>query len=169
MTTDTDILRLSYTLPHSWRVTGFVARVMQRMPLVKQDLPTLPEHMNSPPVFNVVRVARSLVFCVVLCGSLSFCTLSFGHCVICSSLIYGFWFSIWYLHAFLVTLYPMIHLKIDLCTIYQITQKKIMLSCLSGFQEQPEMHIALMANGKQDCMLSVVMIIKVCNLHENKT
>ena len=35
------------------------------MVLVKQELPTLPEHMSSFPVLNKVRVARSLVFCVV--------------------------------------------------------------------------------------------------------
>jgi hypothetical protein len=29
---------------------------------------------------------------------LSFCTFSFGHCVVCSS-IYGFWLSFLYFHA----------------------------------------------------------------------
>ena len=41
-----------------------------RMPHVEQELPTLPEHMSSPrssPICSWVRVARSLVFCVVLC------------------------------------------------------------------------------------------------------
>jgi hypothetical protein len=33
----------------------------RRMPLVEQELPTLPEHMSSPPVFSGVRVTRSLV------------------------------------------------------------------------------------------------------------
>jgi hypothetical protein len=28
---------------------------------------------------------------------LSFCTFSFDHCVVCSSSIYGFWLSLWYL------------------------------------------------------------------------
>jgi len=42
--------------------------------LVKQELPTLPEHLSSPPVFSEVRVARSLVFCVVFVDRcLSFC------------------------------------------------------------------------------------------------
>jgi hypothetical protein len=27
----------------------------------------------------------------------SFCTFSFGHCVVCSSSIYGFWLPLWYL------------------------------------------------------------------------
>ena len=31
---------------------------------------TPPEHLTSSPIFSSVRVARSLVFCVVFCGSL---------------------------------------------------------------------------------------------------
>jgi len=37
---------------------------------VEQELPTLPEHLSSPPVFSGVRVTRSLVLCVVFCRSL---------------------------------------------------------------------------------------------------
>jgi hypothetical protein len=50
---------------------------------------TLPEHMSSPPVFSGVPVPRSLVLyvCFVV-RCLSFCTFFFGHCVVCSSLIY---------------------------------------------------------------------------------
>jgi hypothetical protein len=52
------------------------------MPLVEQELPTLPEHMDSPMVL-VVRVTRSLVLCVCFVDRfLSFCTFSFGHCVV---------------------------------------------------------------------------------------
>ena len=40
------------------------------MSLVEQELPSLPEHMSSPPVFSVVHVTRSLVFCVMFCRSL---------------------------------------------------------------------------------------------------
>jgi hypothetical protein len=43
---------------------------------VEQELLTLPKHLNSPPVFSGVRVARSLVFCVMFCRSL-FVLLSF--------------------------------------------------------------------------------------------
>ena len=42
----------------------FVTRVTQRVPLLEQELPTLPEHMSSLPVFSGVRVTRSLVLCV---------------------------------------------------------------------------------------------------------
>jgi hypothetical protein len=38
------------------------------------------------PVFNGVRCTRSLVLCVCFVDRcLSFCTFSFGHCVVCSS------------------------------------------------------------------------------------
>jgi hypothetical protein len=56
--------------------------------LVEQELLTLPEHLNSPPVLSVTR---SLVLCVCFVdGCLFFYTFSFGHCVVCSSSIYGF-------------------------------------------------------------------------------
>ena len=78
------------------------------------------------PVFTGVRVARSLVFCVMFCGSLfvvlSFflwplCCLSFDlqllitplvssnfwplTFVVCPSSIYDFWLPLWYLQTFL--------------------------------------------------------------------
>ena len=37
------------------------------MSLVEPELPTLPEHMRSSPIFSGVRVAPSLVFCVMFC------------------------------------------------------------------------------------------------------
>ena len=63
---------------------------------------TLPEHLSSPPVFSGVRVTRSLVLCVYFVDRcLSFCPFSFGHCVVCSSLIYRFWLSLLYLQTLL--------------------------------------------------------------------
>ena len=78
--------------------------------------------MSSTPVFSVVRVARSLVFCVMFCRSLfvlllffywSLHCLSFfdlrllvtplvscGHCIVCYSSNYGFWLPLWYLQTF---------------------------------------------------------------------
>jgi hypothetical protein len=52
---------------HDFSITGFVTRVTQRVLLMEQQLPTLPEHMSSSPIFNSVRVARSVVVCVVTC------------------------------------------------------------------------------------------------------
>ena len=73
-------------------ITGFLTRLTRRVPLVEQELLTLPEHQSSPPVFSGVRVTRSLVLYVCFVDRcLSFCTFSFGHCVVCSSSICGFW------------------------------------------------------------------------------
>jgi hypothetical protein len=35
------------------------------VPLVEQELPTLPEHLSSPPIFGGFCVAQILVFCFV--------------------------------------------------------------------------------------------------------
>jgi hypothetical protein len=41
-----------------------------------------------------------LVWCVCLVDRcLTFCTFSYGHNVVCSSLIYGFWLPLWYLQT----------------------------------------------------------------------
>ena len=50
--------------------------VAWRVSHVKQELLTTPEHLNSPPVYSGVCIARSLVFCATLCRSL-FVFLSF--------------------------------------------------------------------------------------------
>jgi hypothetical protein len=72
-------------------MTGFVTRLTRRVSLVEQELHTIPGHRSSPSVFSVVRVTRSLVLYVCFVDRcLSFCTFSFGHCVVCSSSIYGF-------------------------------------------------------------------------------
>jgi hypothetical protein len=50
-----------------------VTRVTQHMPLVEPLILTLPENLDSPPIFSLlcgVRVAQSLVFCVVFHRSL---------------------------------------------------------------------------------------------------
>jgi hypothetical protein len=77
-----------------------------RVPLMKQELLTLPEHLSVPLVFSGVHVTRSLVLCVCFVDRcLSFCTFSFSHCVFCSS-IYGFWSPLWCLQTLLIhTLY----------------------------------------------------------------
>jgi hypothetical protein len=61
----------------------------------------------NPVVFSGVRVTRSLVLCVCfvdLC--LSFCTFSFGHCVVCSWSIYGLWLPLWFLQTLLLIIIP---------------------------------------------------------------
>ena len=49
---------------------GFVARVTLIVSHVDEDMHTYPEHLSSPQVLRGVRVARSLVFCVIFFGSL---------------------------------------------------------------------------------------------------
>ena len=80
-------------------IIGFVARLTRRVSLVEQELLTLPEHLILTPVYSGVRVTRSLALYVCFVGLwLSFCTFSFGHCVVCSSK-YGFWLPLLYLQT----------------------------------------------------------------------
>jgi len=82
---------ICFTFPHSRLITGIITRLTRRVPLVGQELLTFPEHLSSPLVFSGVRVARSLILCVWFVDRcLSFCTFSFGHCVVCYFTIYGF-------------------------------------------------------------------------------
>ena len=48
-------------------IGGFLTRVTRQISLVEQELPTLPEHLRSPPVFSGVRFARTFVFYVLFC------------------------------------------------------------------------------------------------------
>ena len=52
--------------PHSSLITGFVTIETRRVPLVDQELLTLPGHLSSPMVISGVRVTRSLVYVYVL-------------------------------------------------------------------------------------------------------
>jgi hypothetical protein len=48
------------------------------VPLVEQELLTLPEHLSSPPIFSEIHVTRSLIVCVYFVDCcLSFCTFFF--------------------------------------------------------------------------------------------
>ena len=46
----TRILFTIWSFPHSWLITGFATSVTRRVPLVEQELHTLPEQMRSPLV-----------------------------------------------------------------------------------------------------------------------
>jgi len=88
--------------------------------LVEQELLSLPEHLSSPPVFSGVRVIRSLVLCVCFVDCcLSFCTFSFGYCVVCSSSIYGFWLPLWYLQTLLIL--PRARIAYMFCSTWNLT------------------------------------------------
>ena len=81
------------------------------MSLVEQELLTLPEHLSLPPVLVGFGVTRSLVLYVQnVCfvdRCLSFCTFPFGHCVVCSSSIYGFGLTLWCLQTLLTIKWQM--------------------------------------------------------------
>ena len=79
------------------------------MRLVEQELLTLPDHMNSPrSLVGFVLLNRWFV-CVMhsfVDHCLFFC---FGHCILCPSLIDGFYLTLWYFHTFL---------KLGICLCY---------------------------------------------------
>jgi hypothetical protein len=107
------------SFPRSWLIIGFVTRLTRRVPQVELELLTLPEHIGSLPVFSGVRVTRSLVLYVCFVDHcLSFCTFSFGHCVVCSSSIYGFWLLLWYLKNLLIKILPESSLKFSCYSIF---------------------------------------------------
>jgi hypothetical protein len=89
------VVNTSRSCPHSWLIAGFVTSVTRRVPLLQQELPTLPEHLSPLPVFSWVRGTLSFVFCVLICRSLFVPFHSIGHCVVCPFLIYGFWLPLW--------------------------------------------------------------------------
>ena len=72
------VVNTSRSFPHSRLITGFVTRLTWRVPLKEQELVTLPDRLNSPPVFSGVRVTRSLIIYVCFVDRcLSFCTFFF--------------------------------------------------------------------------------------------
>ena len=92
------------------------------------ELLTLPEHLSSPSVFSGLVILDLLLYvyalyslfvlfsfffwplCCMFFFDLRFLItplVSFDHCVVCSSSIYGFWLPLWYLHTFLTFLLPM--------------------------------------------------------------
>ena len=76
------------------------------------------KHMGLSPIISVVCVSRSsdfdVMFCWSFCVHLSF---SFGHCIFCPSLTYGFWLPFVVFKLFLGTSHHCIHtLKLILCS-----------------------------------------------------
>ena len=75
-----------WSFPHSWLITGFLTRETRRVPLVEQEVLTLPEHLSSHLIFSGVRGTRSLALCVMFCRLFFFfwplCCLSFFYLLI---------------------------------------------------------------------------------------
>ena len=77
----------------SWLITGFETRLMWWVPLVEQELLTLPEHLSSSPVISGVRGTRSLVLYVCFVDRcLSFCTFFF--LPLCCRFLFDIWIRI---------------------------------------------------------------------------
>jgi hypothetical protein len=73
------------------------------LPLMEQELLTLPEHLSWHPVFSEVRVNISSFLCNVLqIVACSYVLFLFGNCVVCPSAIYGFWLPLWYLQTLFI-------------------------------------------------------------------
>ena len=95
-----------------------------------------PVTLVTPPVFSGVRFTRSFVLYVCFVDRcLSFCAFSFGHCVVCSSSIYGLWFPLWYLQTLL-------------------TNQVIRHACGSGFQA-PYVLVCLCSIARGECSCSI--------------
>ena len=77
-----------------------VARLTRRVSSVEQKLLTLPEYLCSSPVFSITRSLVLYVCFVYRC--LCFWAYSFGHFVVRSSSIYGFWLLLWYLQTLFI-------------------------------------------------------------------
>jgi hypothetical protein len=107
------------SFPRSWLITGFVSRLTRRVPLVKQELLNLSEHLGLLAVFSGLRVTRSLVlYACFVYHCLSFCTFSFGQCVVCSSSIYEFWLLLWYLKNLLIKIFTQSSLEFSCYSIF---------------------------------------------------
>ena len=91
----------SLSVPHSWLITGCVTRLTRRCHSVTWTAyPSGAPELT--PGLNGVRVTRSLVLCVCFVDCcLSFCSVSVGHCVVCSSSLYGFWLPLCHLQSWM--------------------------------------------------------------------
>ena len=95
------VINTSWSFPHSWLIIGFITMLTRRVPLVEQELLSLPEHLGSHPVlwcscysiFSFVCMFYRSLFVLLY-------FFFFGHCVVCSS-IYGLWLPLWYLQTLL--------------------------------------------------------------------
>jgi hypothetical protein len=70
------------SFPYAWLITCFVTRLT----LVDNELVTLPEHMSSPRglCYSIFTFMCNVLVIVV-------CSFYFDHCIVCPSLINGFW------------------------------------------------------------------------------
>ena len=86
-----------HLLPSFMTYDAFVTRVTLWVPHIEHELATLQEHHRG------IRVARSLFFYVVFWRSL-YVLLTFGRCIVYTSVIFYFWLLCWHFQTFLFTL-----------------------------------------------------------------
>ena len=63
------VVTISQSFPHLYLISGFVTRLTRQVPLVEQELPTLPDQLSSLPVL-VGCVLLDLSFMCMFCRSL---------------------------------------------------------------------------------------------------
>ena len=90
--------------PKLCRLFIVATRVTLRVTHVSQELLVLSSAPGFTPGFQWFRVARSLVLCVVFCRSLSVYPFTIGHCIVCLSSMYGFWWILWDIQTFLIAI-----------------------------------------------------------------
>jgi hypothetical protein len=130
------VVSTSRSFPHWWLITGFVIRLTWQVSLVEQELHTLPEHLSSPPIFSGLRVTWSLVLCVCFVDRcMFFCIFYIGHCVVCSSSIYGFWLPLWYLQTLLVTSQVLMTFIVWNFVYFVIHRKYCYIACIYIFNQ----------------------------------
>jgi hypothetical protein len=107
------------SFPRSWLITGFVTRLKWRVPLVEQELPTLPDHLSSPPTFGGVRVTRSLVLYVCFVDHcLSFCIYFFIWPLCCLFFDIRILITLWYRKTLLIKVLPQRSLEFSCYSIF---------------------------------------------------
>ena len=114
------------SFPHSCFIIELMSRVTRPVSLVEQELITLPEHLSSPSVigwgsrcsiFSFLRMCCKSLFVLLYFFLWPLCCLSFYylrvlttplvsycHCAVYHSTIYGFWLPLWYLVAIVLSI-----------------------------------------------------------------
>ena len=98
------------------------------MSLVKLELLSLPEHLSSLLIFSGICVTRSLVLYVCFVDRcLSLCTFAFGHCVVSSSSIYGFYLQTFHINKGASERCDLIQIQNERSRLYNDINRKISL------------------------------------------
>jgi hypothetical protein len=108
------------SFPHTWNITDCYTSVTRWVPLLEQNLPTLPRHMTSPPFLLEFLLRNHRHFCVRFLFyflTIVFFLISFGYCIVCISLIYGFWLQLYYHQKVFLLIYFNAHFTLGLALV----------------------------------------------------